>query len=104
MSYAIYRINKPLLLIATYPQLDVVRRAPPPPSVDASLLSKSDRLDRARRETETDNFLNSVIPGVDMLINRCNLGLVAGLLGICAQRMEVWRVAATRVNDPSLII
>ncbi len=86
------------LLIATYPQLDVNARAPPPPVADASLLTKADRLDRARREAETDNFLHCVIPGVDMLINRCNLGLIAGLLGICAQRMEVWRVAATRVS------
>jgi DNA topoisomerase 2-associated protein PAT1 len=65
---------------------------------DASLLTKADRLDRARREAETDNFLHCVIPGADMLINRCGLGLVAGLLGICSQRMEVWRVATTRVG------
>ena len=84
------------LLIATYPQLDVVARAPPPPVADTSLLTKADRLDRARREAETDSFLHHVIPGVDSLINQCNLGLVSGLLGICAQRMEVWKVAATR--------
>lgn len=84
------------LLIATYPQLDVVARAPPPPVADPSLLTKADRLDRARREAETDSFLQYVIPGVDQLINQCNLGLVSGLLGICAQRMEVWKVAATR--------
>ena len=86
------------LLIATYSQLDVVAHAPPPPVSDTSLLDKADRLNRARREVETDNFLSCVIPGVDTLINRCNLGLVAGLLGICGQRMEVWEVAATRVN------
>jgi len=85
------------LLIATYQQLDVVAHAPPPPAADASLLSKVDRI---RREGETDNFLSCVIPGVDTLISRCNLGLVAGLLGICAQRMEVWKVAATRVSSP----
>jgi DNA topoisomerase 2-associated protein PAT1 len=86
------------LLIATYPQLDVVARPPPPPVADSSLLTKADRADRARREAETDCFLHMVIPGVDMLIGRCNLGLVAGLLGICAQRMDVARVAATRVS------
>ena len=85
------------LLIATYPQLDVVARAPPPPVADASLLTKADGLNRVRREAETDDFLHCVIPGADMLINRCNLGLLAGLLGICAQRMEVWKVASTRV-------
>lgn len=84
------------LLIATYPQLDVVARAPPPPVADTSLLTKADRLDRARREAETDSFLHHVIPAVDSLINQCNLGLVSGLVGICAQRMEVWKVAATR--------
>lgn len=84
------------LLVATYPQLDVVARAPPPPVADASLLTKADRLDRARREAETDSFLHHVVPGVDALINQCNLGLVSGLLGICAQRMEVWKVASTR--------
>lgn len=84
------------LLIATYPQLDVVSRAPPPPVADSSLLTKADRLDRARREAETDSFLHHVIPGVDAIINQCNLGLVSGLLGICSQRMEVWKVGATR--------
>ncbi|WVW80861.1 hypothetical protein I302_102851 [Kwoniella bestiolae CBS 10118] len=84
------------LLIATYTQLDVVVRAPPPPVADASLLTKADRLDRAKREAETDSFLQFVIPGVDMIINRCGLGLVAGMLAISAQRSEVWRVAATR--------
>ncbi|OCF78624.1 DNA topoisomerase 2-associated protein PAT1 [Kwoniella mangroviensis CBS 8886] len=84
------------LLIATYTQLDVVFRAPPPPVADASLLTKADRLDRVKREAETDSFLQFVIPGVDMIINRCGLGLVAGMLAISAQRSEVWRVAATR--------
>lgn len=86
------------LIIATYPQLDVVAKAPPPPVADSSLLTKADRLDRARREAETDSFLHCVVPGLDILIQRCGLGLVAGLLGICAQRMEVWRVASTRVS------
>ncbi|WWC72563.1 uncharacterized protein I206_106525 [Kwoniella pini CBS 10737] len=84
------------LLVATYTQLDVVARAPPPPVADSSLLTKADRLDRAKREAETDNFLQFVIPGVDMIVNRCGLGLVAGMLAISAQRSEVWRVAATR--------
>ena len=91
------------LLLATYPQLDVVARAPPPPVADSSLLTKADRLDRARREAETDNFLHCVLPGADMLINRCNLGLVAGLLGLCAQRWEVWRVATTRVSNQAVL-
>lgn len=86
------------LLIATYPQLDVVARAPPPPVADASLLTKADRLDRARREAETDSFLHCIVPGMDQIIDRCSLGLVAGLLGIAAQRMEVWKVASTRVG------
>lgn len=84
------------LLVATYPQLDVVARAPPPPVADASLLTKADRLDRARREAETDSFLQYVVPGVDALINQCNLGLVSGLLGICSQRMDLGQVASTR--------
>ncbi|WWC92252.1 uncharacterized protein L201_007206 [Kwoniella dendrophila CBS 6074] len=84
------------LLIATYTQLDVVSRAPPPPVADSSLLTKADRLDRAKRENETDNFLQFIIPGVDMIINRCGLGLVAGMLAISAQRSEVWKVASTR--------
>ncbi|ORX41065.1 topoisomerase II-associated protein PAT1 [Kockovaella imperatae] len=84
------------LLIATYPQLDVVAHAPPPPVTDSSLLTKADRADRARREAETDGFLHNIIPGVDMIINRCSLALVAGLLGLCSQRMEVWKVATTR--------
>jgi hypothetical protein len=86
------------LLVATYAQLDVVIRAPPPPAADASLLTKADRLDRAKREAETENFLHCVVPVVDNLIGRCGLGLVSGLLGICVQRMEVARVASTRVS------
>lgn len=62
-----------------------------------SLLTKADRADRARREAETDAFLQWIVPGIDMLIQRCGLGLVGGLLGICTQRMECWKVAATRV-------
>jgi DNA topoisomerase 2-associated protein PAT1 len=87
------------LIIATYPQLDVVARAPPPPVSDTSLLTKADRMDRAKREAETDSFLHCVVPGLDILIQRCGLGLIAGLLGISAQRMEVWRVACTRVSS-----
>jgi DNA topoisomerase 2-associated protein PAT1 len=86
------------LLVATYYQLDVVARAPPPPVADSSLLTKADRKDRARREAETDQFLQYVVPGLDIIINRCNLGLVSGLLTICAQRMDLPRVASTRVS------
>jgi len=87
------------LLTATYPQLDVVARAPPPPVADASILSKVERKERAKRETETDNFLLYVLPGLDRIITeQCGLGLINGLFGICFQRMEVWRVASTRVS------
>ncbi|KAK4685814.1 hypothetical protein P7C73_g4322, partial [Tremellales sp. Uapishka_1] len=84
------------LLIATYPQLDVIAKPPPPPVADASLLTKADRLHRLQKEAETDNFIHCVIPQVDGILSRCGLGLTAGLLGICNQRMEVWRVACTR--------
>ncbi|EIW69918.1 hypothetical protein TREMEDRAFT_71451 [Tremella mesenterica DSM 1558] len=85
------------LLIATYPQLDVIAHAPPPPVADASLLNKMDRVERARREAETDCFLQCVVPGMDMLISTCNLGLVAGLLNICTQKMpNLKQVASTR--------
>ena len=87
------------LLTATYPQLDVVARAPPPPVADASILSKVERKERAKREAETDNFLLYVLPGLDRIITeQCGLGLINGLFGICFQRMEVWRVASTRVS------
>jgi DNA topoisomerase 2-associated protein PAT1 len=87
------------LLIATFPQLDVVARAPPPPVADASLLTKADRLDRARREAETENFLHCVVRELGTIIEGLSLGLVAGLLGIAAQRMEIWKVASTRVSQ-----
>ena len=87
------------LLTATYPQLDVVARAPPPPVADASILSKVERKERAKREAETDNFLQFVVPGLDRIITeQCGLPLINGLFGICFQRMEVWRVASTRVS------
>jgi DNA topoisomerase 2-associated protein PAT1 len=86
------------LLTATYPQLDVVTRAPPPPVADASILTKVERKERAKREAETDNFLQFVVPGLDRIITeQCGLSLINGLFGICFQRMEVWRVASTRV-------
>ncbi|KAL7423878.1 DNA topoisomerase 2-associated protein pat1 [Cryptotrichosporon argae] len=84
------------LLIATYPQLDVVARAAPPPAADPALLTRADRLDRQQREADTDTFLHCVVPGIDALINTCSLGTVAGLLGVCSQMMEVWKVACTR--------
>jgi DNA topoisomerase 2-associated protein PAT1 len=87
------------MLVATYPQLDVIARAPPPPVADASLLTKAERKERAKRESETDNFLQYVIPGLDRIITeQCGLGLIVGLFSICFQRMEVWRVASTRVR------
>lgn len=86
------------LLIATYYQLDVVARAPPPPVADSSMLTKADRKDRAKREADTDHFLQCILPGLDMIINQCNLGLVSGLLSLCAQRMDMPRVASTRVS------
>lgn len=86
------------LLIATYSQLDVVAHAPPPPSADMSLMSKAARDARAQREAETDNFLHCVVPGMDIIINQCPLSLISGLLGVCAQRMNVGAVARTRVS------
>jgi len=87
------------LLTATYSQLDVITRAPPPPVADASILSKVERKERAKREAETDNFLQYVVPGLDRIITeQCGLAMINGLFGICFQRMEVWRVASTRVR------
>ncbi|EAL23099.1 hypothetical protein CNBA6240 [Cryptococcus deneoformans B-3501A] len=84
------------LLVVKFHQLDVVARAPPPPVTDASLLTKADRLDRAKREADTDGFLYNLVPAMDMAINKCKLGLLGGLLVAAVQRLDVVKIASTR--------
>ncbi|OXB39488.1 hypothetical protein LQV05_000635 [Cryptococcus neoformans] len=84
------------LLVVKFHQLDVVARAPPPPVTDGSLLTKADRLDRAKREADTDGFLYNLVPAMDMAINKCKLGLLGGLLVAAVQRLDVVKIASTR--------
>ncbi|WVQ70712.1 hypothetical protein IAR50_000234 [Cryptococcus sp. DSM 104548] len=84
------------LLLVNFYQLDVVARAPPPPAADASLLTKADKLDRAKREADTDGFLFNIVPAIDMAINKCKLGLIGGLLVTAVQRLDVVKIASTR--------
>ncbi|WVN89744.1 uncharacterized protein L203_104974 [Cryptococcus depauperatus CBS 7841] len=84
------------LVVVNFYQLDVVARAPPPPIVDSSLLTKADRLDRQKRETDTDGFLYNVVPAMDTAINKCKLGLLGGLLAMAVQRLDIVKIALTR--------
>ncbi|WVQ85901.1 hypothetical protein IAT38_008069 [Cryptococcus sp. DSM 104549] len=84
------------LLVVTFPQLDVVAHAPPPPVADASFYTNAERMDRAKREAETDMFLHSVIPAMDIVINKCGLGLLGGLLVAATQMVDAAKIASTR--------
>lgn len=78
------------LLLACFSQVDVVRYAPhpvPPHSKD----------DEAK-EKETDLFLGAIIPAFLGVLDRCELKIVAGMLGLIVSRCDVPRMSRTRVR------
>jgi len=87
-----------ILLLACFPQLDVVKNAPS----TASLFSGGLPLDVvATREKQarlraTESFLAGVVPGLVGVIGRMDLKLVAGLINMCADRWDAATVMSTR--------
>ena len=89
-----------ILLLACFPQLDVVKNAPS----TASLFSGGLPLDVvATREKQarlraTESFLAGVVPVLVSVIGRLDLKLVAGLINMCADRWDAATVMSTRVR------
>lgn len=48
--------------------------------IDVSLLIKVDRLDCVKCEVDMDGFLYNLVFVMDMVINKCKLGFLGGLL------------------------
>ena len=80
------------LLLACFTQLDVVWNAPPP----VPPYSK----DEERREKETDVFLGAVVPAFLAVLDRCELRMVGGMVGLVVERCDVVSLAKTRVSTP----
>lgn len=78
------------LLLACFTQLDVVWNAPPPLPPHTK--------DEERREKETDVFLGAVVPAFLSVLDRCELRMVAGMVGLVAERCDVLALARTRVR------
>lgn len=78
------------LLLACFSQVDVVRYAPHPVPPH----SKEDEA----KEKETDLFLGAIIPAFLSVLDRCELKIVAGMLGLIVQRCDVPRMSRTRVS------
>jgi DNA topoisomerase 2-associated protein PAT1 len=79
------------LLLASFNQLDVVWNAPPPLPPYTK--------DEERREKETDVFLGAVVPAFLAVLDRCELRMVAGMVGLVAERCDVMALAKTRVSS-----
>ena len=88
-----------ILLLACFPQLDVVRNAPMPTLASSSMLGPYERANHKRAEARTETFLSSVIPVVVQLVGRLELKMVAGMVSLCSERWEVAKVLATRVSQ-----
>lgn len=85
-----------ILLLACYPQLDVVRNAPLPAFSSGNVLQAPNAGGRKDAEVRTETFLSSVIPVMVQLIGRLELKMVAGMVSLCGERWDVAKVLATR--------
>jgi DNA topoisomerase 2-associated protein PAT1 len=83
------------LLVACFPQLDVVKQAPILDSVQDDQLHQ---LQQAEVERQTQAFLGSVMQSILPVVSVANLRLVTGLLGLLLDRSDIVDVARTRVG------
>lgn len=83
------------LLVACFPQLDVVKQAPTLDSIQDEQLHQ---LQRAEVERQTQAFLGSVMQSILPVVSVANLRLVTGLLGLLLDRSDIVAVARTRVG------
>lgn len=87
-----------ILLLACYPQLDVVRYAPPwlYSSSTVNVFSMADMEDRKRKLKETESYLGSVYPIIVGVLGRLDLKMLAGMVSLCLERWDVIQVLSTR--------
>lgn len=87
-----------ILLLACFPQLDVVRNAPAPTLNTSALLSPQEVASRAQKEREFESFSNNVINIMIGVINTHDLKMVAGMINLCLERWDMKTVMLTRVS------
>lgn len=84
------------LLFAVFAQLDVVRSAG---TYDAALAT-SGELSSEQRDTvtQTDTFMNSVVPPVMAVVSQVPFKMVVGLLSLLNGRQDIAELARTKVS------
>lgn len=88
-----------ILLLACFPQLDVVRNAPAPTLNTSALLSPQEAASRAQKEREFESFSNNVINIMIGVINTHDLKMIAGMINLCLERWDMKTVMFTRVSS-----
>ena len=85
-----------ILVLACFPQLDVVRNAPILSLSSATMMRPAELALNKRKEQATESYLRFVHPVLDNLVSRLDLKMVAGLVALTQQRWDVASVLATR--------
>ncbi|KAJ9098652.1 hypothetical protein QFC21_004300 [Naganishia friedmannii] len=85
-----------ILLLACFPQLDVVRNAPAPTLSPSSAMPPTELALRLQKERELESFSNNVISVMMGVINQHDLKMVAGMINLCLERWDMKTVLATR--------
>lgn len=88
-----------ILLLACFPQLDVVRNAPTPTLSPTSAMAPAELALRLQKERELESFSNNVISVMMGVINQHDLKMVAGMINLCLERWDMKTVLATRVSE-----
>jgi DNA topoisomerase 2-associated protein PAT1 len=87
-----------ILLLACFPQLDVVRNAPGPTLTASALLPPAELAARRQKEREFESFSNNVINIMIGVINQHDLKMIAGMINLCLERWDMKTVLSTRVS------
>lgn len=88
-----------VLLVACFPQLDVIRNAPSPASLFAGgELNDAQKRTKQTQLRATESFLAGVIPVLVQLIGRLDLKMVAGLVNVALGRWDATVALSTRVG------
>lgn len=87
-----------ILLLACYPQLDVVRNSPPwlYAAATINVFSKADMDHRKQKLKETESYLSAVYPIIVGVLGRLDLKMLAGMVSLCLERWDVVQVLSTR--------
>jgi hypothetical protein len=87
-----------ILLLACFPQLDVVRHASSPTLTTSALMSNQEVASRVQKEKEFESFSNNVINIMIGVINQHDLKMIAGMVNLCLERWDMKTVMYTRVS------